>query len=251
MNIGQLGNLGQLGANGAKGLWTPSVLGSALQFWVDANDTSSVALSGSNVTQWNDLSTNARNLTQAVALEQPTYITDGAGRQGVAMDGVNDSMSSPAFSISQPFSRFLVVTRRDSLLVGTIINSLAGTPNSNMANSSATRVLMFSGTASIVSNQNTINTQVSQFGLEYNGASSALWNNGTSTTGTNPGTNGMNGVRIGGGTPSAYVYHSVIVTNAILTTDQRQRVEGYLAHRYNIQSSLPSGHPFRDLPPTI
>jgi hypothetical protein len=61
----------------------------------------------------------------------------------------------------------------------------------------------------------------------------------------------MDGVRIGGGTPSAYVYHSVIVTNAILTTDQRQRVEGYLAHRYNIQSSLPSGHPFRDLPPTI
>jgi hypothetical protein len=253
MNIGQLGILGQLSANGAKGLWTPSSLGSVLQFWVDANNTSSITLNGSQVAQWNDLSGNNRHLTQSTGSLQPLYITSGAGSVGVGMDGIDDVMSSATFTINQPFTRFLVVTRREANTAGTIINSISGTPNSPLGNSSTstTRVVMFGGTANLTSGQDTVNGQRSQFGTIYNGASSELWNNGTSTSGVNIGTNGMNGVRIGGGNPAPYVFHAVIIINRVPTTDERQRMEGYLAHRYGIQSSLPGGHPFISNPPTL
>jgi hypothetical protein len=246
-----LTKLNWLGKTNNTQLWTPNQLSADLQFWVDALETSSITLNGSNVSQWNDLSGNNRHLTQSSGSLQPLYITSGAGSVGVGMDGIDDVMSTATFTINQPFTRFLVVTRREASATGTIINSISGTPNSNMANNSATRVLMFAGTASLVSGQDTVNGQRSQFGTIYNGASSALWNNGTSTTGTNPGTNGMNGVRIGGGVPAPYVYHSVLILNRIPTTDERQKMEGYLAWRYGIQSSLPANHPFVASPPSV
>jgi hypothetical protein len=218
-----------------------------LQFWVDALETSSITLNGATVSQWNDLSGNNRHLTQSTGSLQPLYITSGAGSVGVGMDGIDDVMSSPTFTINQPFTRFLVVTRREATTSGTIINSVSGTPNSP----STTRVAMFGGTNNLISGQDTVNGQRSQFGTIYNGASSELWNNGTSTTGVNIGTNGMNGVRIGGGNPAPYVFHAVLILNRIPTTDERERMEGYLAWRYGIQSSLPANHPFIGSPPTI
>jgi hypothetical protein len=248
MNIGQLGNLGQLGANGAKGLWTPNALGSALQFWVDANDESSITLNGSRVAQWNDLSGNGRNLGQVTSGQQPEWITGAINE--VRSDATNDSMSTSGFSISQPFARFSVLTRR-STGNGTILNSIGASPNNALATTSSTQINVFGGSASITSAQTFSLAQRSQFAEMFNGASSLLFNNGTSTGPTNIGTNGLNGVRISGGTQLSTGFHSILVMNRVPTTDERQRIEGYLAHRYNIQSSLPGGHPFRDLPPTI
>lgn len=41
-------------------------------FWLDASNTSSITLNGSNVSQWNDLSGNGYNATQATSASQPT-----------------------------------------------------------------------------------------------------------------------------------------------------------------------------------
>jgi hypothetical protein len=248
-----LTKLSWLGKTNNTQLWTPNEMSGDLQFWVDALETSSITLNGATVSQWNDLSGNNRHLTQSTGSLQPLYITSGAGSVGVGMDGIDDVMSSPTFTINQPFTRFLVVTRREATTSGTIINSVSGTPNSPLGNSSTstTRVAMFGGTNNLISGQDTVNGQRSQFGTIYNGASSELWNNGTSTTGVNIGTNGMNGVRIGGGNPAPYVFHAVLILNRIPTTDERERMEGYLAWRYGIQSSLPANHPFIGSPPTI
>jgi hypothetical protein len=45
------------------------------------------------------------------------------------------------------------------------------------------------------------------------------------------------------------VIYEIIVFNSALTTTQRQQVEGYLAHKWGLTSSLPSKHPYRPLPP--
>jgi hypothetical protein len=45
------------------------------------------------------------------------------------------------------------------------------------------------------------------------------------------------------------VIYEVIVFNTALTTSQRQQVEGYLAHKWGLTSSLPSKHPYIPLPP--
>ena len=58
--------------------WTPASLGSALSFWSDANDETSMTLNnqlgGQTVSQWNDKSGNTRHLTQGTATQQPTLV---------------------------------------------------------------------------------------------------------------------------------------------------------------------------------
>jgi len=54
-------------------LWTPEVL--RPDFWFDAADQSTITISSGNVTQWNDKSGNARNLTTASSY--PSYSIEG------------------------------------------------------------------------------------------------------------------------------------------------------------------------------
>ena len=44
-------------------LWTPEELGASLAFWLDADDASTITLSGSSVTQWDDKSGNGKDVS--------------------------------------------------------------------------------------------------------------------------------------------------------------------------------------------
>lgn len=55
-------------------------------------------------------------------------------------------------------------------------------------------------------------------------------------------------------TTTGYYMESGLIGEAIVlqyipTTDERQRIEGYLAHQWGLSASLPSGHPYRSLAP--
>jgi hypothetical protein len=41
----------------------------------------------------------------------------------------------------------------------------------------------------------------------------------------------------------------VVICNAILSSSDRQKVEGYLAHKWGLQGNLPSNHPYKNAPP--
>jgi hypothetical protein len=41
-----------------------------------------------------------------------------------------------------------------------------------------------------------------------------------------------------------------VVFNSVLSTDNRQRIEGYLAWKWGLEGNLPIGHPYKDAPPT-
>jgi hypothetical protein len=43
----------------------------------------------------------------------------------------------------------------------------------------------------------------------------------------------------------------ILVYNAVLTTTQRQQIEGYLAWKWGLQTSLPPSHPFFSFAPTV
>ena len=60
---------------------------------------------------------------------------------------------------------------------------------------------------------------------------------------------------LGRGTP-AYSYlngfiSEIVATNELLSTTDRQRLEGYLAHKWGLIANLPGGHPFKFTPPYI
>jgi hypothetical protein len=43
----------------------------------------------------------------------------------------------------------------------------------------------------------------------------------------------------------------IIVIDGVSTTNTRQRIEGYLAHKWGLASNLPIGHPYKSTPPTL
>jgi prepilin-type N-terminal cleavage/methylation domain-containing protein len=186
-------------------------------------------------------------------INRGTTANEYIGRNSLLTDGVDDTMATGSFVLSQPFSRFSILTRNTVATDVHILNSIASTPNTALYNNGAsgTSIAMFAGLA-LASSQVFNNGQTSQFGEIYNGASSTIFNNGTGTNG-NASTTGIDGVRIaslnGTGSFSSHFFRTVLVLNRLPTTDERQRIEGYLAWTYGIQSTLPTGHPFINSPP--
>ena len=43
----------------------------------------------------------------------------------------------------------------------------------------------------------------------------------------------------------------VIMYQGQLTTSDRQKVEGYMAHKFGVQTNLPLNHPYRRIQPTV
>jgi len=42
-----------------------------------------------------------------------------------------------------------------------------------------------------------------------------------------------------------------IITRGSLSTSDRQKIEGYLAHKWGLEGNLPSGHPYKTQKPTV
>jgi len=89
-----------------------------LTMWYDASVPSSITLSGSSVTQWNDLSGNGRNATGSSG-SYPTYLANGLNGRGVIDFGPSSGarliIASPITFSAKTFHFFAVVkTRQES-----------------------------------------------------------------------------------------------------------------------------------------
>lgn len=54
-----------------------------------------------------------------------------------------------------------------------------------------------------------------------------------------------------GASPDAVDFGEVIAVNRAVTDDEREKIEGYLAHKWGLTASLPAAHPYKTSPPTI
>ena len=80
--------------------WEPSQL-AELALWFDADDASTITLNTSTVSQWNDKSGNNRNASQTTATSQPTNPIDLNNRRVIQFDGFNDFFDVPEFTTSR------------------------------------------------------------------------------------------------------------------------------------------------------
>jgi len=97
----------------------------------------------------------------------------------------------------------------------------------------------FSGTFSI-------NTVTLAEGILSNGYGSATLNGGTFSTPVNQGLSGISNTNIGAGIGADFFkgkIFEIVIYNSVLGTSQRQAIEGYLAQKWGLTSSLPGGHP--------
>ena len=253
-------------------VWNPSMLGPAV--WLDAADTNTITESGGTVSQWNDKSGNNRHLSQAVSSQQPTLNATGLNNKPIlTFDGVNDILLNPTVGAAglsnvSIISVFRQISGPGGLNEDHQINiGQTGTggrvrgfyraPNST--------VLQFGGWASIATSTLSLDIGGSHhiFGFANSALSGSnnilLMKDGTAelrtvsaplnTTLDGFSVGSLQGALVGNYFSNISVAEIVVLYSAITTLD-RQKLEGYLAHKWGLTANLPAGHPYKTVGPT-
>jgi hypothetical protein len=230
------------------------------QLWLDGADTSSMTLSGSTITQWNDKSGNGKN---AVSTGTPTYLTGG----GVNFNGSSYFLNQ-TFTMNLSQRSIFIVMQETSRSIYSGILTFIPTPNSGSDQSlltvETTNGVEFlagdSGYSSVLGNSSLIakgiyndNMSVTTGSGYFNGTN-ATNRNASSAAGTSSGYT-VGGRWQAGSMSASYrlngVIYEIIIFNIAVTTSERQQVEGYLAHKWGIQTSLPITQSFYSLRPHL
>ena len=251
--------------------FTPLMIPS-LALWFDAADVTTITLSAGTVSEWRDKSSNAYSVFQPNASYRPNYTTNLLnGLPGVQLSGTRYlyqlGSNMPNFS-SSPATTVYMVAKNGSTLAPlgwnflntmTFIGPLSGTPryffsfyeeNTPRLSLYTNDVLAgFNSSYFVPLNSNAI------IGFAASATSNYLFFNGSNTaftsTGAPPSANNETWFFFGDDN-SNYVtdenIYEFVGFNTLLTSAQQQAVEGYLATKWGLQSSLSNGHPYKTTP---
>jgi hypothetical protein len=245
------------------GLWSPSQLSTEL--WLDAADASTVTTVSNVVSQWNDKSGNVRHVSQSNSTLRPIVDINVQNQlNGITFDGIDDFLETssafpiggnPAFSVfsahkrgpsfNQRFGWGDNVTFEGATVLGASFAFL-GAQNFNAAiQPAAGSVYLYGYTKS----PNAINITSN---LYLNGAN----NNGTGHSTGYPNIDPTFPLRVGRLGPITNLfddgtYFEIIILNSNASTTTRQKIEGYLAHKWGLTGNLPSDHPYKTGAPML
>ena len=241
-------------------VWNPSMISTAL--WLDAADASTITAPVGVVEQWNDKSGNGRNATQSTAGSRPTYTSAAVNnRNTLTFDGSNDSLSVVAgftlssfacFAILEPSAKSnsyaYYISPTDPLLQFSLISKYVSPGNYEFYQSgTGRRVISGSATGQNIAYYERSGATVTP---RFNGGSPL-----TAATVTS-GDIGVSSHRVGALLePGSTEYYQgniceLILIGSVPATDTRQRIEGYLAHKWGLTANLPGGHPYKTVGPT-
>jgi hypothetical protein len=178
----------------------------------------------------------------------------GNGTQNVTL-GANSSIS-----LTQPATMFIVLQTGGLAQFQGVID---GTSSTNrwysfifFPGSTTPGTYRFFAGLTVVENTSIPTGRPIVYSQYFNTTNSTIFRDGTSNAGGNISNSSCTGVTVGsrnGGTSETFQGHiaEVIYYQRLLTTNERQLVEGYLAWKWGVQSNLPSTHPFAStkLPP--
>jgi hypothetical protein len=234
-------------------LWTPAEL-TDVAVWLDASEGSSLTLDGTAVAQWSDRSGSGNHAVQATAGSRPTY--------NAAAVGIDTTTST---FLGFPQQLLGGTTAASIYLVGNQTAGGAGwgrisvtdgnqhTPwtNGHLYSSFASNSRPGSPTALVHPYANV----ATLLGFEQTGTAMQYWQTGNSLGSTGatyaiPAA-GATSQRLGAMYTGAYRHHEIVLVRRVLSEADRQRLEGYLAHKWGLQAQLPANHPYKAAPPTV
>jgi hypothetical protein len=239
--------------------WDPSLISTAL--WLDAADASTVTTVSGAVSQWNDKSGNNRHATQSTAGSRPTYSATGFNNlPGVTFDGNDDNMlhgltsGGPCTLISVYKINALQTDYRGVIAVGSV-----STSGSMLLARVTTSFIGSYGTTDIASSVAYSNGQSVIAAIEDDNGSSLkyFWINGSRSGQFTdnpvgqayPHIGGLTSAQLGGGgvipQTCAMTMAETLVLPNVASAINRQKVEGYLAHKWGLTANLPSDHPYK------
>jgi len=253
----------------SKSIWgfDPRSIGGCA-IWYDAADSSSVTVTGSNVTAWRDKSGNGRNASPTTGAFQYVSAFNGSyPTLSSSISGGNGQIASiPSFTLSNPSTLFAVIQNR-GLNSGTntfpyLFNVGSGgnrayayaynqttTPGSFRISTGSPGT----GNIDVVTAVDTTTAQV--FTMQMGVPSTLSYTNGnlistTTNSGAPVNSSTLNIGGSGGGSNERWTGHfcEFIIINNPISTTQRQQIEGYLAWKWGLQARLPTNHPYSPYP---
>lgn len=238
--------------------WTPADLGAALALWLDAEDTASITLNGSNVSQWSDKSGNANHAVQNTAALQPVYSATGWGGKP-SIEFAQDRLELPS-NFASGTSLYFVAQRTGATGNQTLLGCTGPSdyvPIFSDGNVSS-QLLRFAGindpaqssiymTGELIKAKNSIPV-VNRDALFDLAGSRRIWEFlGILPLSSSP--------WIGYTGSGGYAWYGPIVEIVASTndssTEERQKLEGYLAWKWGLEANLPADHPYKSAPPTV
>lgn len=262
MNAFSFDDLGFIG--GLTELWTPARITTAL--WLDAADANTITLNSSTVSQWNDKSGNGCNFSQATTASQPVYATNALNGKNVINFVSSDSLTR---TTAIPFNDL-----GDNSLY--IVGNRTGRANQyNVAlaisrASTRTRAVLFQYGDGIRDGWGTYTNgpflpPSGTVGANYK-ICEMIADQATDTylfyqDGTSQGSGGVVNLNtvfsstsfIGNDQFNASLAGNIaeiVFCDEKNSDADRQRIEGYLAHKWGLTANLPSGHPYKSTAPT-
>lgn len=250
--------------------WTPADITTDL--WLDADDAATITESGGSVSQWDDKSGGAFHFSQATASKQPTTgLNTIGGLNVINFDGLVEWMQSSAnpwgSSVSDGF--VIMLHRTPSTLTAGENFNMGGTSTASEAwkiaapntagayvfdaggETGTNRITGASSTVAVDENLITsayCSTTDSVQEVRYNGEVNVSDATGHTVNFTS---NPTLMCRFPDWVEQNGDVAELVAIKGTVSTDTRQRLEGYLAHKWGLEGNLDAGHPYKSAPPTV
>ena len=247
-------------SNSWGGIFAPTDV-SGLQLWLDANDNSTLTVSGSYVNQWNDKSGKGNNATNYSSNSTKVQFsaTGFNNKPAIVFQYYNGLVAnSPVGTFNNGICIFVIFTSNaygghyDTLITKTFSNVPAPIDMYNSTiisgnKSSFTSINSSLNLSNIVNNLNLYSVFLSNNCNVQEYVNGALYLNQNFPTQSygDLATNIYIGTRSDKATCFNGVISEVLVYNTMLSDTQRQKTEGYLAWKWNLTSNLPNSHPYK------
>jgi len=235
----------------AMSTWLDLPVSTNVELWLDANDSSTITLNGSTVSQWDDKSGNNYHISQATASNQPAYVTSVLNSKNIVrFDGVNDIMSNAsAQPVAGSASRtiFYVFSCNTTFTgwqyeYGLYFGLASPVDGGVIAISQELAVRVSNGYRIFnQSNDDGSHAIISAVQDGTNVSNYSMWKNGSALSATTTRSRALNigpGIHLGAHPVIANWFDGdiaeVIVYSSALSTSDRESVESYLSDKWGI-----------------
>lgn len=245
--------------------WSPVVINPLA--WFDATDAATITHSSGAVSQWSSKNGSSHMLQGTAARRPMTGTATINGLNTIAFDGTDDALKTAAnpFGSEIKDGMIMLVTN-----IGTISNSVLFSLSGSGSNATAMRwqaeapwgngSIAFdngaaSGTRRVSGTSGWSADEIKLLG--FYGSLTAnvqqVWESGALKFGDSSGhtvltASGMALGYDGVGRFDNCTMGEVLILNRVVGNENRQRLEGYLAHKWGLASTLPAGHPYKIAP---
>lgn len=231
-------------------LWDPSVL--ATSYWWDASDTGTIVESANDLASWTDKN-QGEVLSQANGVNQPVTNTQTINGLNV-IDFLGDDYLTGSVLAWSEWTK-LVVFAFDTSTHNNLLTHASGTSDAFWENNTGFLNVFHGGN---VITSTTPMTHGQTFLAGTTKASNGdcelfIYGNSEGTTNSPLGTGSLP-FQIGSYNTGFYLdgkIAEVILLPSVVSLSDRQKAEGYLAHKWGITANLDAGHPYKSIPPSI